>query len=185
MPPPRPDLFRLSERLMSMDDATWARHANPLSAWTRFAATPLIFLAMWSPFEIGWWGVLLIGLAGLWTWINPRLFGPPRSTRNWASQVVLGERAFQARRTVPIPDHHRRLAGLTTALSAGFLAMAVAGFLRADFWLAFTAWHAAILAKLWFCDRMVWLWSDMRAATPTYRAWDAADWSAGPDLPAR
>ena len=27
------------------------------------------------------------------------------------------------------------------------------------------------LAKLWFLDRMVWLYEDMREATPEYRRW--------------
>ncbi len=27
------------------------------------------------------------------------------------------------------------------------------------------------LGKLWFVDRMVWLYEDMRNATPEYRSW--------------
>ena len=26
-------------------------------------------------------------------------------------------------------------------------------------------------AKLWFCDRMVWLYRDMQEAVPEYREW--------------
>jgi hypothetical protein len=32
--------------------------------------------------------------------------------------------------------------------------------------------------KLWFLDRMVWLYADMKNATPTYRRWSQR---AGPE----
>ena len=28
-----------------------------------------------------------------------------------------------------------------------------------------------VISKLWFCDRMVWLYQDMKDATPEYRSW--------------
>jgi hypothetical protein len=28
-----------------------------------------------------------------------------------------------------------------------------------------------MLGKLWFVDRMVWLYEDMKDATPEYRSW--------------
>jgi hypothetical protein len=31
-----------------MTDDAWQRHANPWSVWTRFAAIPLMILAIWS-----------------------------------------------------------------------------------------------------------------------------------------
>ena len=92
---------------------------------------------------------------------------------------MLGERAFLNRRAVPIPDHHRHAALVTTGLALAFLAVAALGFWRGAFWTAFAGWHGATVAKLWFCDRMVWLWEDMRAATPAYAAWDRAEWEAG------
>lgn len=33
-----------AERLMGMDAASWERHANPLSVYTRYAALPLLAL---------------------------------------------------------------------------------------------------------------------------------------------
>ena len=36
-----------------MDDATWARHANPWSAWTRIPILPLLCLAIWGRAWIG------------------------------------------------------------------------------------------------------------------------------------
>ena len=171
-------MFQFAERMMTMDDATWARHANPLSGYSRFIAGPALFLALWSPYWIGWWSVLPITAAALWTWANPRLFPPPKRTDSWATRVVLGERAFLARKTVPIPVEHARIAFIATGVSVAFMALCVLGFVRADFWLAFTGFHAAILGKLWFCDRMVWLWNDMRDAHENYRRWDRAEWAA-------
>jgi hypothetical protein len=31
-----------------MTEDAWKRHANPWSVWTRFAAIPLMILAIWS-----------------------------------------------------------------------------------------------------------------------------------------
>ncbi|MEM1139761.1 MAG: DUF6653 family protein [Pseudomonadota bacterium] len=172
------DLFKGAERLMAMSDQSWARHANPLSAWSRLLSAPLFFLALWSPFWIGWWGAGPIAAMAVWTIANPRLFSPPSHTRSWATQGVLGERAFLNRTNVPIPEHHRRAALLTTGLSATFLVPVLAGFVLRDFWLALTAWHAVVLSKVWFVDRMVWLWRDVYATHPVYRAWNDADWTA-------
>lgn len=169
-------MFKAAERLMTMDDATWARHANPLSAYSRITAGPFLFLAIWSPFWIGWWGLIPIAAAAFWTWLNPRLFPPPRSTKSWATRVVLGERVFLARKEVPIPEHHVRLGMISAYAAAPFVALFVLGLWRGDFWLAAAGFHAAILAKLWFCDRMVWLWNDMKDATEPYRRWSRADW---------
>ncbi|EBA12513.1 hypothetical protein RCCS2_14489 [Roseobacter sp. CCS2] len=170
------DIFKASEKLMAMSDAAWAKHANPWSVYSRVIGGSLVFVALWSPFWIGYWGVLAILAAVLWVRINPRMFAAPKHTDTWATQGVLGERAFMNRAAVPIPMHHRFAASVTSGLAGFFMLIVVAAFLMHDFWLAFTAWHAATLAKLWFCDRMVWLWADMKAATDQYRAWDAADW---------
>jgi hypothetical protein len=65
--------------LFALDDEGWARHANPWSGWTRFATVlPLLILGFWSRVWLGWWSLLLIGAALLWTWLNPRMFPPPR-----------------------------------------------------------------------------------------------------------
>lgn len=164
---------------MSMSDEAWARHANPLSVYSRVIGGTFVFGAFWSPFHLGLWGIVPIGAALSWIWLNPRLFRPPRNTDDWATQAVLGERAFINRGQVSIPRHHVTAALTASGLALLFLLIAVVGFLDRDFWLAFAGWHAATVAKLWFCDRMVWLWRDMRTANVRYRAWDAADWDEG------
>ena len=170
------DIFALAEKLMSMSPDVWARHANPLSVYTRIAGGTAVFFALWSPFWLGWWSVLAIGLAGLWIWLNPRLFPPPSDTRSWAARGVLGERAFLRRAVVAIPSEHARMGHISTGIAGIFLVITAVAFYRENFWFAFTAWHAATLAKVWFVDRMAWLWDDMKDANDLYRAWDRAEW---------
>ncbi|GAB5468213.1 MAG: hypothetical protein Kilf2KO_12430 [Rhodospirillales bacterium] len=170
------DLFAGAERLMRMDGTAWARHANPWSAYSRLAGSPLLFFAVWSLHWIGWWSLLPIALMAAWTWLNPRLFPPPTETASWASRGVLGERVFLNRKRIAIPREHLRLAWITTAASAVFLVLALYGLAVGNFWATFAGWHAAVLAKVWFVDRMAWLWDEMKDKHPVYRAWDRAEW---------
>src|SRR3982750_4469308 len=96
-------------KAFAMDQATWERHANPWSVWTRVATLPFWVLAIWSRTVLGWWALLPIGVLAFWTWFNPRLFPRPHSTDNWASKGVMGERVWVNRGKVEIPKHHRRM----------------------------------------------------------------------------
>ena len=78
------DVFKLSERLMAMDDEVWARHANPWSVYSRFTCLPLIALAIWSRVWLGWWSLVPLVLALFWTWYNPRAFRPSTRNDGWA-----------------------------------------------------------------------------------------------------
>lgn len=172
------DIFKGAERLMGMTDAVWARHANPLSAYTRFIGGVAIFFVLWSVYWIGWRAIAPIALAAAWTWLNPRLFPPPKTTTSWATKGVPGERAYLNRASVPIPDGHDRSAAITTGFAIFFMSICVLGFATRSFWAAFAGWHAAMLSKMWFVDRMVWLWEQMEDAHPVYRAWARAEWDA-------
>jgi hypothetical protein len=150
------------ERLMGMSDATWRRHANPWSVWTRMGILPLLALAIWSRVWIGLWAWVPVGLVGLWTWWNPRAFGEPESLDSWASKAVLGERVWLARGEVPLPERHRRLpfvlAGVA-GLGVPFLAW---GLWKLDLATLAIGMLLVYAGKLWFLDRMVWLWEDCR-----------------------
>ncbi len=147
---------------MSMDDETWARHSNPWSCWTRFTCLPLLVLAIWSRVWLGWWSLELIGVALFWISWNPRAFPPPRTTENWASKGTFGERIFLARRAKPIPRHHQRAALILSMMSGVGAVILVYGLMVLDAWATIAGLIATVLPKVWFVDRMVWLYEDVR-----------------------
>jgi hypothetical protein len=148
-------------RAHRMDDAAWARHANPWSVWTRVPILPLLALAVWSRVWIGWWALVPVAALLAWTWVNPRVFPPPPSTASWASRAVLGERLWLARDAVPVPARHRRIPLLLNALSAAGAVLLLYGLVWLVPWAALTGLSVALLSKMWFLDRMVWIVADM------------------------
>ncbi|MEL7343292.1 MAG: DUF6653 family protein [Pseudomonadota bacterium] len=152
-----PDIGRMTERAMGMDDATWARHANPWSGWTRLSILPLFALAVWSRVWLGWGALVPVVLVAIWTWMNPRLFAEPNSFDNWMSQAVLGERVWLARCDRPVARHHQSAAKLLS-IAAGFgVAILAYGLWALDIGFTIAGLILAMGAKLWFLDRMVWL----------------------------
>lgn len=147
-------------RLFAMDDAAWLRHASPWSVLTRFTALPLLILAFWSRLWLGWWATVPVALAILWTWINPRIFPAPQSLHHWASRGVLGERVWMNRDAAPVPERHRRVPAVLSAVSGAGMIPAIWGVLVFDPWPTLLGAAVVYLAKLWFLDRMVWLWQD-------------------------
>ena len=158
-------------RLFAMDEATWARHANPWSVWTRFTALPLLLAAVWSHAVLGWGALLPVALVLAWIWVNPRAFPPPRSTESWAARATFGERLWLDRNRRVVPRRHRRLPHVLSTLGGLGFALAVAGALALRFWPMLAGLLLCVLAKLWFCDRMVWLYEDMAASDPGIREW--------------
>ncbi|MBD3267591.1 hypothetical protein GF373_13060 [bacterium] len=161
---------------MAMDDATWQRHASPWSVWTRvFTGLPAILGAVWSIRPLGWWSLPTLVLACLWIWLNPRLFPPPKNTNNWGSKVTFGERVWLNRKTHPIPKHHACWAMALAVISGiGFFIALYGAFYHYPLPTiagALVSWFG----KMWFCDRMVWLYEDMKDTNPDYQAWLKTD----------
>ena len=165
------DVFALSERMMGMDDATWTRHANPWSVYSRTSILPLMTAAVLSRVWLGWWALVPITLVVLWTWWNPRAFGAPKTTNSWAAHGTFGERVFLNRTKVPIPAHHKRWAIALSIVSGLGLPPWIWGLWQLD--LGMTLFGLTLLfgGKLWFIDRMVWLYQDMKDAHPDYAGW--------------
>jgi len=164
-------LAEAAERAMGMSEAVWARHASPWSVWTRIATFPFLMLALWSHVWIGWWAAVPVALVAAWSWVNPRLFPPPRRTDTWPSKGTFGERVWLNRQAVPIPLHHRRAAQVTLAISGLGTVSMLAGAVLAEPISFLAGGVGAFLGKLWFVDRMVWLYEDMKDADPAYRSW--------------
>lgn len=161
---------RLSVALAEEGDAL-ARQTNPLSFWTRVASFPLLVLAIWSRGWIGWGALLPIAIALGWLWYNPRAFPPPPSTDNWSSKAVLGERVWIARHATPIPGHHAAMAAFLAALAASGVPFLAWGLYDFAPWPTLAGFVLVFFGKLWFADRMVWLYEDMKDAKPEYRSW--------------
>jgi len=157
-------------RAHRMDDAAWARHANPRSVWTRVPILPLLALAVWSRAWIGWWAILPVALLLAWAWLNPRAFPRPRSLDNWASRAVLGERLWLARAEVPVPPRHRVLPNILNAVAAAGGLLLLYGLAGLVPWAALTGLAVTMLAKFWFLDRMAWLVADM-VGDPRLEPW--------------
>lgn len=155
-------LYRGTERLMAMDEATWARHANPLSVYTRIPILPLLVLALWSRVWLGWAALFPIGLVVVWIWANPRFFPPPLDLDTWASRGVLGERVFLNRRD-EIPPHHRIWAdGLSLASVPGAVLLVI-GVIWLNLSLSVFGTILTMVPKIWFVDRMNWIYADWLA----------------------
>lgn len=153
-----------------MSDRVWQRHANPWSVYTRYFSLPVLVLAGWSRVWWGGWAIVPGLVAIAWIWLNPRLFPTPRSTENWASKSVIGERIWLNQADLPIPAHHAPLIRVTTTINAVGFGLCVWGLITLHLWPTLLGLSWVILGKTWFLDRMVWLCEEMRQQPP-YADW--------------
>lgn len=149
-----------TETVMSMSEETWARHANPLSGWSRMSIPPLLVVAVWSRVWLGWWCLVPVALVALWTWWNPRAFPRPARLDSWMSRGVLGERVWLARKVSPIPARHRTMPHVLAIASAIGLGPLGWGLWTLQAWPTLLGLGLVMGGKLWFLDRMVWLHQD-------------------------
>jgi hypothetical protein len=97
----------------------------------------------------------------------------PRSTKNWASRAVFGERVLLNRKKIPLPDHHRgAIHNLLNGLAGlGFIPM-IYGLVHLDVIFTVAGILLMYLGKIWYLDRMVWLYLDMKDEHEEYSRWD-------------
>ncbi len=157
---------------MAMRDDVWMRHANPISVWSRIPTIFLIILAFWSRAWIGIYFLIPVIIVLIWTWLNPRIFPKPKSTNNWASKAVFGERIFvyRTKENTKIPNHHITAAIITTCIAAVGGLILVYGLYALNPTATLTGTAIAFLGKMWFIDRMTWLFEDMKNE-PKYKDW--------------
>ncbi len=161
-------------RLFGLKGEAWMRHANPVSVWTRFAVLPLLAVSIWSRDWIGWWSLVPIALSLVFMVVNPLLFPKPRSTRNWASKGVFGERIWADRTNVELPDQFRNspVAKVTYLFQVVGMAVLAYGLVELDLLAVVSGLVIVQCAKAWFIDRMVLLFEDMKTRNPEYASWE-------------
>jgi len=159
-------------KFFGLNNKTWMQHSNPLSVYTRMFVLPLLALAVWSRVWIGWYSLLLIGLLFFWTWINPRFFGKPKTTKHWASKAVFGERVWLRKKELPIPQHHLNAILVLNIITGSGLPFFIWGLYYLQIWPVIFGLILVILGKMWFLDRMVWLYGEMKKSSKEYTSWE-------------
>ncbi|MGY6703339.1 DUF6653 family protein [Roseinatronobacter sp.] len=144
-----------------MNNEVWARHANPLSGWSRVSILPLFAIAVWSRDWIGWWALAPVAIVLLWTWLNPRLFSAPASIDNWMSKGVLGEHIWLSRSKDSALSHHAPVIRLLTISTFAGAILLFYGLAVLNLPLTMTGLAVSMLTKLWIQDRMVWVYSEV------------------------
>lgn len=166
-------LERKISKIFKLTDENWMKHANPWSVWTRYSVLPIIIFSFWSRMWIGWWCLIPATLSILWMFFNPILFSKPKSTKNWASKAVLGERVYLNRDQVEIPEIHQNpIHKILNSTSSVGMILAIWAAVYYSIWDAILGVSLAYLGKSWFLDRMVWLYEDMKDKDETYKSWE-------------
>lgn len=154
-------LERQIANIFQMNDEVWKHHSNPWSVWTRLTVLPLIILGVWSRIWLNWWSILIIIAALIWNWINPRCFPIPKHTDSWASQAVLGEKIWLNRDKIDIPKHHKLAPHILSIMSALGMIFVTIGLIKLVIYPILIGTVLVYTGKLWFLDRMVWLYQDL------------------------
>lgn len=163
MPKPR--------RYFFYSEKTWERHANPWSFWTRAPILIPLLALVWYHRDLGLWSLPLFAGLIVWTIINPMVFPRPRTTDRWEARTTFGEKIWMRRREIPIPRHHYRAAVLTLSLSGlGTLVAFPAAYVQ-QLWPTLMFGTLAILGKLWYLDRMAWLYADLKDTRDEFKSW--------------
>jgi hypothetical protein len=163
-------LERKIANLFRLTDENWMKHANPWSIWTRYSVLPIIVLAFWSRVWIGWWFLIPAIVSLAWMFLNPIFFKEAKSTKNWASKSVLGERVWLNRDKIDVPKHHQTLPNILNGISSAGMILSIWAIVALSIWPAILGVSLAYLGKSWYLDRMVWLYEDMRHL-PEYEKW--------------
>lgn len=149
-------------KIFGLNEDTWMRHANPWSVYTRYTVLPLIILAVWTRVWIGWWALIPVAVSIAWMFLNPVLFKKPQSTKNWASQSVLGERVWLNNKAIPIPKHHLKILPILNTIAGAGAFMTIYAMVVLNVEWAIIGTLFTYIGKSWFLDRMVWIFQDMK-----------------------
>ncbi|MFC7059665.1 DUF6653 family protein [Halovenus salina] len=157
-------------RLFGLEGERWLRHANPKSVYSRFPVLVLIAISVWSRVWVGRYFLAPLVATLLWTFLNPRLFSKPDSFTSWATKGVLGERIWKERDSYDIPTVWAWQTHALNAVQLVAMGPFLFGLYELQVWMTITGLTVAFLGKIWFFDRMVWLFEDRRE-NETVREW--------------
>jgi hypothetical protein len=135
-----------------MSDEAWKRHANPWSVWTRFAAIPLMILAIWSRVWLGWWCLAPIMAVIVWLWLNPHVFAAVEMPTSWVAKGIYGEKIWLKERGRVPADLRAVLRLLIVVAALGFAFLAF-GLIRLMVWPTIFGASLVVLSQLWRIDR--------------------------------
>ena len=157
----------------NLTDENWIKHSNPWSVWTRFTVLPLIVFAFWIRIWMGWWCLIPVTISLFWMFYNPVIFSKPKSTKNWASKSVLGERVYINRSKIDIPKRHKNgIYWLLNLMSSIGLIMTIWAIIIYSVWGVVFGTFLTLFSKGWYLDRMVWLYEDMKNTNQEYKSWE-------------
>ncbi len=86
---------------------------------------------------------------------------------------------------MPVPAHHRTAPNLLSAVGGIGTLVVAWGVIALDAWPTLVGAALVYAGKLWFLDRMVWLWHDTRGATEDSRLRQPSRTDDGGDPPGR
>ncbi|PWQ93445.1 DUF6653 family protein [Leucothrix arctica] len=154
------DMKKGLSKIFLPDEESWLHHANPWSIWTRFATLPFIVLAVWSRVWLGWYCLIPIVILVVWVVVNPRLFAKPTSFDNWGAKAVLGERVYITDKDAASLEKHKLPILILNGLQTIGGLILIYGLWDLNIYLTLHGMSFVYLAKMWFLDRMVWLYED-------------------------
>lgn len=140
-------------KAVGMSEEAWKRHANPWSVWTRFAAIPLMILAIWSRDWIGWWALVPVGLVVVWLALNPHAFPAVERPESWTAKGIYGERMWLRDRSLVAGDH-RKVQRLLVVIGATGFGLLVYGLVVLEVWPTVFGATLITVGQLWRIDRL-------------------------------
>jgi len=144
-----------------MSDEAWKRHANPWSVYTRFAAIPLMILAIWSRVWLGWWCLAPIAAVIAWLWLNPHVFAPVETPTSWTAKGIYGEKIWLKERD-RVPAGLRTVLRLLIGVGALGFAILAFGLITLMVWPTIFGASLIVLSQLWSIDRFGLLFEERR-----------------------
>ena len=85
--------------------------------------------------------------------------------------ATFGERVWLNRKHLPVPRHHVRVSHALTAITGAGIVPLAYGLFVYDLGATLFGLSLVVLGKMWFLDRMVWLYHDMKDSNEEYASW--------------